>query len=215
MRLFRSKMRLFRRCGLEDDDYIGASPATLQSRRGGAERTTYFEDEGSEAWEEESVVSAMTTTSDLESVYNETASRFRPLTLRERCLLQHSLPDPSSRSVSRILTERKGRFLPTLSATKEEQDDHSDDMMDNPWLDRHQQQPSWQQMVYQGNVSLNPCELVAGDYQRAWHNLGGHFYQGQDLNQHLSSFSLSQEENSVSPTYHDIYMQLPVTRTRK
>ena len=163
-------MTPFRRCGLADEDEIGASPVALRYRH---PRTLSYcsgsdtKDDGGggdSAWEEDSVVSAMTTISDLESVYNETSSKFHPLNLRERFLLRHRLPQPS-RTVSMVLSEHERRLLSTVATAHsindledEKESWEDEDILDNNFLpenphERHEPRP----MAY-AKVFLDPHE---------------------------------------------------------
>ncbi|CAJ1923767.1 unnamed protein product [Cylindrotheca closterium] len=160
-------MKRFRRSGLADDDEIGASAVTLRSRPSDDSSIVKNEQEYESACEEESVVSAMTSASDLESIYNETATKFRPLNRRERFLLQQSVPE-HSRTVSTILSEQERTDRQTLSATVANQLEDDSGYVDlatsNPWLQPRPYQP-WQ-MEYPGKTLLDPHEKLTGNLRK-------------------------------------------------
>lgn len=206
-------MRYFRRCGLEDDDEVGASPVNVSPRSrpaddddssSGASAVEY-----ESAWEEESLVSAMTTASDLESVYYESASnKSRPLNRRERFLLQHSLPEPS-RTVSAILSERRGRSnaSATIANAEKDDDDYSDGAIENPWLEPRRE--PWG-MAYPGKVFLDPNEKeTTGDFQEevaVWH-IREDIHLARILERDESTQSSSSNESNYM-----LYNSLPKSR---
>lgn len=133
-------MKGFRRSGLADDDEIGARAVTLRFRA--SDDSSTFLDEQESAWEEESVVSAMTSKSDLESVYIETSSKNRRLEFCDRFLLYQCLPEPS-RTNCTILSEQERRDRSSASAAIANEVEDDDDYSNvATWLEPRRQ--PWQ-----------------------------------------------------------------------